>query len=53
VKIPSPLTAEAEKLACTVRDIMTRKAAIKQQIGSAVKDLEPPVPVVSTGRPGW
>jgi hypothetical protein len=53
VKIPSPLTSEAERLAATVEDVMAKKAELKRDIWSVVKTLEPPVPAVSTGRPGW
>lgn len=53
VRIPSPLTSEAEKLAATVADVMAEKAELKRDIWSVVKTLEPPVPALSTGRPGW
>lgn len=53
VKIPSPLTPDAETLARSVCDVMATKAKLKREIGSLVKGLEPPVPSASTGRPGW
>jgi hypothetical protein len=40
VRIPSPLTSEAEKLAAIVRDVMTKKAELKREIASVVKALE-------------
>jgi hypothetical protein len=53
VRIPSPLTPEAERLAATVADVMVTKAELKRDIWAVVKTLEPPVPALSTGRPGW
>jgi hypothetical protein len=53
VKIPSPLTSDAEKMADTVRGVMVRKAELKREIASVVRALEPPVPAASVGRPGW
>jgi hypothetical protein len=53
VKIPSLVTREAERLAAMVGDVMARKAEVKRNIGSIIKSLEPPIPNVSKGRPGW
>ncbi len=48
------LTADAERLAFFVRDIMARRgAAVTREIEATVAALEPPVPEVSNGRPGW
>jgi hypothetical protein len=53
VAIPSPYHENAAAIGERVRGIVTRKSDIKAAITSVVRLMEPEVPRISAGRPGW
>ncbi|MGD0498063.1 MAG: hypothetical protein ABSC23_06470 [Bryobacteraceae bacterium] len=53
VTIPSPFHKSAAAIGERVRSIVAEKSEIKAAITSVVRLLEPEVPPISLGRPGW
>jgi len=53
VKIPAANNRAGRALADRVRAVMERKSRVKSEISETVRLLEPTVPAISAGRPGW
>ena len=53
VKVPSPFARTATNIGARVRGIVVQKIQIKSAITSVVSLMEPKVPRISLGRPGW
>jgi len=53
VTIPSPFHKSAASVGERVRSIVAEKSEIKAAITSVVRLMEPEVPRISVGRPGW
>jgi hypothetical protein len=53
VRLPSLSSPRAAVLAEDVRAVMEAKNTVKAQIGSVVRQIEPPAPPILAGRPSW
>ncbi|HEV7369977.1 hypothetical protein [Arenibaculum sp.] len=53
VKIPSPFSDSAREKGRRLAEVMQHKTELKSQISAAIALLEPPIPPVARGRPGW
>lgn len=53
VRIPNPMSPFGKKMGVKVGKIISRKAAIREEVSGIVDMLEPPSPMEAKGRPGW
>ena len=53
VRIPNPLLPVGKKMGVNVERLITRKAAIRQEVSGTIDTLEPPSPMEAKGRPSW
>ena len=53
VRIPNPMSPFGKKMGVKVGRIISRKAAIREEVSGIVDMLEPPSPMEAKGRPGW